>query len=80
VSTQTSSPRLQQKARSSRAIMMGLGSIIGTGVFVSIGIAQELLSRDLAVAIAALVATCNGLNSAQLLQSCRQWRYLRVWL
>jgi len=50
------------------AIMMGLGSIIGTGVFVSIGIAAGIAGPAviLAVAIAALVATCNGLNSAQL--------------
>src|SRR6478672_34224 len=35
------------------ATLMGLGSIVGTGVFVSMG-------------IAAFVAVCNGLNSAQL--------------
>lgn len=50
------------------AIMMGLGSIIGTGVFVSIGIAAEVAGPAviLAVIIAALVAICNGLSSAQL--------------
>ena len=48
--------------------MMGLGSIIGTGVFVSIGIAAGIAGPAVVVAIAmaALVATCNGLNSAQL--------------
>lgn len=50
------------------ATMMGLGSIIGTGVFVSIGIAAGVAGPAVVVAIAmaALVATCNGLNSAQL--------------
>jgi len=50
------------------ATMMGLGSIIGTGVFVSIGIAAEIAGADviLAMALAAGVATCNALSSAQL--------------
>lgn len=50
------------------ATMMGLGSIIGTGVFVSIGIAAGVAGPAvvLAIAVAALVATCNGLSSAQL--------------
>lgn len=50
------------------AIMMGLGSIIGTGVFVSIAVAAEVAGADviLAIAIAAAVATCNALSSAQL--------------
>lgn len=50
------------------AAMMGLGSIVGTGVFVSIGIAAGVTGASviLAIAIAALVATCNALSSAQL--------------
>jgi APA family basic amino acid/polyamine antiporter len=50
------------------ATMMGLGSIIGTGVFVSIGIAAGIAGASviLAIALAALVATCNALSSAQL--------------
>lgn len=50
------------------AIMMGLGSIVGTGVFVSIGIAAGVAGPAvvLAIAAAALVAVCNGLSSAQL--------------
>ncbi len=50
------------------AVMMGLGSIIGTGVFVSIGLAADITGPAvlLAVAIGALVAIFNGLNSAQL--------------
>jgi len=50
------------------ATLMGLGSILGTGVFVSIGIAAGITGPSvvLAVALAAVVATLNGLNSAQL--------------
>jgi len=50
------------------ATMMGLGSILGTGVFVSIGIAAGVAGPAVIVAIvmAAAVATCNALNSAQL--------------
>ncbi len=50
------------------ATMMGLGSILGTGIFVSIGIATGVAGPSviLAIAVAALVAACNGLSSAQL--------------
>ncbi len=50
------------------ATLMGLGSIVGTGVFVSIGIAAGIAGPSviIAVAIGAVVATCNAFNSAQL--------------
>ena len=50
------------------AVWMGLGSILGTGVFVSLGIATGVIGSGIvfAVALAALVATANGLSSAQL--------------
>lgn len=50
------------------AVWMGLGSILGTGVFVSLGIATGLVGAGVvgAVVLAALVATANGLSSAQL--------------
>ena len=50
------------------AATMGLGSIVGTGIFVSVGIAagEAGAAVIIAIAIAAGVATCNGLNSAQL--------------
>jgi APA family basic amino acid/polyamine antiporter len=50
------------------AVTMGLGSIIGTGVFVSIGIGAGIAGASvlLAIMLAAMVATMNGLNSAQL--------------
>lgn len=50
------------------AMMMGMGSIVGTGVFVSIGIAAQVAGPSIIAAIflASLVAICNGLSSAQL--------------
>ena len=53
------------------AILLGLGSIVGTGAFVSIGIAAGAAGPSviLAIAAAALLATCNGLSSAQLAAS-----------
>jgi len=50
---------------------MGLGSSMGTGVFVSIGTAVEISGWGvvLAIALSAFVAICNGLNSAQLASS-----------
>lgn len=63
-----SSPVLKRELGLWGATLMGLGSIVGTGVFVSIGIAAQIAGPGviLAVAIAAFVAACNGLNSAQL--------------
>jgi basic amino acid/polyamine antiporter, APA family len=53
------------------ATMMGIGSMVGTGVFVSIGIAAGIAGPAvlLAIALAAVVATCNALSSAQLAAS-----------
>ncbi len=50
------------------AVMMGLGSIIGTGVFVSIGIGASVAGAAVigAILLAACVALLNGLSSAQL--------------
>lgn len=50
------------------AILLGLGSIVGTGVFVSIGIATDVTGTGvfLAIVIAGCVAAANGLSSAQL--------------
>ena len=50
------------------ATMMGLGSMVGSGVFVSIGVAAGVAgpAEQLAIALAAIVATCNALSSAQL--------------
>jgi APA family basic amino acid/polyamine antiporter len=53
------------------AVLLGLGSIVGTGAFVSLGLAAGIAGPGvvLAVALAAAVATCNGLSSAQLAAS-----------
>lgn len=53
------------------AVLMGLGSILGTGIFVSIGLAAGVAGPSvvLAVVVAAAVATFNGLSSAQLAAS-----------
>ncbi|MEA5498236.1 APC family permease [Limnoraphis robusta Tam1] len=61
-------PSLKREIGVFGATLMGLGSIIGTGVFVSIGIATGIAGPSviLAVAIGAIVALCNGLSSAQL--------------
>ena len=66
--SKTTSPRLTRELGTVGAVMMGLGSIVGTGVFVSIGIAAGIAGPAvvIAVAIGAMVATFNGLSSAQL--------------
>ncbi|UCD23741.1 MAG: amino acid permease [Gemmatimonadota bacterium] len=60
--------RLAREVGLPGAVLLGLGSILGTGVFVSIGIATAVAGPAvvLAIAVASLVATCNALSSAQL--------------
>lgn len=50
------------------AVMMGLGSIVGTGVFVSLGLGADVAGSGvlLALVFAGALAACNGLSSAQL--------------
>lgn len=50
------------------ALVIGLGSIIGTGAYVSVGLSAEIAGSDLvlAILIAAVTALMNGLSSAQL--------------
>lgn len=59
---------LKREIRTSGAILMGLGSIVGTGIFVSIAIATQVSGNGIVIAIvvAAALATFNGLSSAQL--------------
>ena len=81
---------LQREVGLFGATMMGLGSIVGTGVFVSIGLAAHLAGANvlLAVALAAAVATCNALASALLAANHPVsggtyeygYRYLNSWL
>lgn len=68
LSSEQSNPQLSRDIGVFGATMMGLGSIIGTGVFVSIGIAAGVSGPAviLAIVVAAMVAGCNGLSSAQL--------------
>ena len=60
--------RLTRTIGTGGAVLLGLGSIIGTGAFVSIALATTHtgLWVLVAIAIATLTATCNGLSSAQL--------------
>ena len=53
------------------AVFMGLGSILGAGIFLSVGIAAGVAGPSvvLAVALAAIVAAFNGLSSIQLAAS-----------
>jgi APA family basic amino acid/polyamine antiporter len=88
MSSQTA--RLQRQAGLPGAVTIGLSSMVGTGIFVSVGIAAGISGPSvvLAIIIAALVATCNGLNSAQLAASHPVsggtyeygYRYLTPWL
>jgi basic amino acid/polyamine antiporter, APA family len=50
------------------AVLLGLGSIVGTGIFVTIGTSAGIAGTWVLVAIvlAGVAATCNGLSSAQL--------------
>ncbi|MGM0546698.1 MAG: APC family permease [Bacteroidota bacterium] len=59
---------LKRAIKTPGAILMGLGSIIGTGIFVSIAIATQVSGNGIVIAIviAAVLATLNGLSSAQL--------------
>jgi len=70
--------------------MMGLGSVVGTGIFVSIGVATGVAGPSviLAIVIGAGLAVCNALSSAQLAASHPTsggtyeygYAYLRPWL
>lgn len=50
------------------AVFTGLGSMMGAGVFVSVAFAADLAGPQVlwAILLAALIALCNGLSSAQL--------------
>ncbi len=60
--------RLRREVGLGGAALLGLGSMVGTGVFVSIGIAAGVAGPSLmaATVLAAFVAAANGLSSAQL--------------
>lgn len=60
--------RLARKLHTFDAIVIGLGAMIGAGVFAVVGPAAQAAGTGLlaALAIAALVAYCNAMSSAQL--------------
>lgn len=62
------SPKLRRQVGLGGAILLGLGSMIGAGVFVSLGLGAGLVGPMViaAIALAGLLAMCNGLSSAQL--------------
>jgi basic amino acid/polyamine antiporter, APA family len=64
----SSSDSLKRVLGTPSAVLLGLGSIIGTGIFVSVATATSIAGTGvlIAVALGAVVATCNGLSSAQL--------------
>ena len=68
MSKQEDNSRLKRVIGLPGAVMLGLGSIIGTGVFVSLGIGVGIAGPMVlpAIAVAGLVALCNGMSSAQL--------------
>ena len=59
-------PTLRREMRLGGAIVTGLGSILGTGAFVAIGLAAGMWGDSVltAVPIAGALATFNGLSSA----------------
>ncbi|MEX0720880.1 MAG: APC family permease [Balneolaceae bacterium] len=59
---------LSKSIKTPGAVLMGLGSILGTGLFVSIAIATQIAGNGIIIAIvvAGILATFNGLSSAQL--------------
>jgi basic amino acid/polyamine antiporter, APA family len=71
------------------AILLGLGAILGTGVFVSLAVAANIAGSQIlaAIGIGAFVALCNGLSAAQLAAAhpvsggtyAYGYRYLNPW-
>jgi APA family basic amino acid/polyamine antiporter len=59
---------LKRELDTSGAILLGLGSILGTGVFVSLGLGAGIAGSLVvpALCLAAGLAICNGLSSARL--------------
>ena len=90
MSTENTPKKLKQELGLFGAIVMGLGSMIGSGIFVSLGIAAGISGSAvlLAVILAGLLAICNAFNIAQLAASNAVsggvyefgYRYLNPWL
>src|SRR6201989_56635 len=70
--SQPSQPALARRLRPPRAVGLGLGSMIGAGVFAAFGPAAEAAGSGLLIGLvlAGLVAFCNATSSAQLAAQC----------
>ncbi|MDQ3774421.1 MAG: APC family permease [Pseudomonadota bacterium] len=68
MSEESSNGRLLRTLGTPGAVLLGLGAIVGTGIYVSIGLAAGVAGAAIvpALALAGFVAGCNGLSSAQL--------------
>jgi len=66
--TEPAQPALARRLRTPDAVVIGLGSMIGAGVFVAFGPAADVAGAGLLVglALAGVVAWCNATSSAQL--------------
>ncbi|MGX1564227.1 APC family permease [Streptomyces sp. NPDC055506] len=65
---QTESPQLQRRLGVGDAVLIGLGSMIGAGIFAALAPAARAAGSGLlvALAVAAVVAYCNATSSARL--------------
>ncbi|NNK61650.1 MAG: amino acid permease, partial [Gemmatimonadetes bacterium] len=63
-----SPPRLRRQVGLPGAVLLGLGSMVGTGVFVALGLGAGIAGPAVMIALglAAALALANGLSSAQL--------------
>jgi basic amino acid/polyamine antiporter, APA family len=68
MNTASTSQGLKREVALTGAVLLGLGSMVGTGVFVSVGIAAGVAGPSLLLAtlLAAGLGATNGLSSAQL--------------
>lgn len=68
MSTPNSSPALARRLGTGDAVMIGLGSMIGAGIFAAFAPAAAAAGSGLLIglALAALIAYCNATSSAQL--------------
>ena len=80
MTARNSSNQLQRVVGLPGAILMGLGSIMGAGVFVTRGLGEQIAgpSMLLALALAAVVAICNGLIRRQICELRVLWNVGQV--
>lgn len=64
-------PALKRDIGLAGTVLLGLGSMLGSGVFVSIALAEAMIGAWVmpAIILAAILAACNALSSAQLAAS-----------